>query len=108
MAITRKSTRASRSADRVEGLAQSRCSHCGAMDGEGEAPIGRRRRSPARYDADEARAAPWGRRPDGTPHTLEEFRAFLRETVRELYGVTLTVEAVEPAAAIASTRRVSE
>ncbi|QDV91954.1 hypothetical protein RAS2_30640 [Phycisphaerae bacterium RAS2] len=108
MAITRKSKRASRSADCKVDLAQSRCSHCGAMDGEGEGPIGRRRRSPARYDADEARAAPWGRRPDGTPHTLEQFRAFLRETVRELYGVSLTAETAEPAAAITSTRRVPE
>lgn len=108
MATRKKTARTGNAPDRVEVDSKDRCEHCGAHRGECEAPARRRRPSPARYDADEARAAPWGRRPDGTPHTLEEFRAFLRETVRELYGVTLTVEAVEPAAAIASTRRASE
>ncbi len=95
MAIKKKSTRTNREADRAGRVAPDRCSHCGAPGGDREGTNGRRRRTPARYDADEARAAPWGRRPDGTPHTLEEFRAFLRETVRALYGVSLPAD--EPA-----------
>lgn len=102
MATRKKSARKSRTADRGRRIAEARCAHCGGRHGEGEAPTRRRGVSPARYDADEARAAPWGRRPDGTPHTQEEFVAFLRETVRALYGVSLTTETDVPAPAIAS------